>query len=63
MCRITEAQTLLLRVPVLALKVDPQSTLEARDVLAVRFATGSGLEGWGYQCGFLGSDDGARGVH
>ena len=50
--RITEAQSLLLRVPVRALKVDSQSTLEAWDVLTVRLATDSGLEGWGYQCGF-----------
>jgi L-alanine-DL-glutamate epimerase-like enolase superfamily enzyme len=35
-----------------ALKVDSQSTLTAWDVLAVRLVTDSGLEGWGYQCGF-----------
>jgi len=53
--RITEAQSFLLRVPVRALKVDSQSTLEAWNVLAVRLATDSGLEGWGYQCGFGGA--------
>jgi len=50
--RITEARSFLLRVPVQTLKVDSQSTLQAWDVLAVRLATGSGFEGWGYQCGF-----------
>lgn len=50
--RVTEAQSFLLRVPVRALKVDSQSTLKAWDVLAVRLVTDSGLEGWGYQCGF-----------
>ena len=49
---IAEAESFLLRVPVRALKVDSQSTLEAWDVLAVRLATRSGVEGWGYQCGF-----------
>ena len=49
---ISEAQSFLLRVPVRALRVDSQSTLEAWDVLAVRLGTDSGLEGWGYQCGF-----------
>ncbi len=49
---IAEAQSFLLRVPVPALKVDSQSTLEAWDVLAVKLVTESGLEGWGYQCGF-----------
>lgn len=50
--RVTEAQSFLLRVPVRALKVDSQSALKAWDVLAVRLFTDSGLEGWGYQCGF-----------
>lgn len=50
--RITGARSFLLRVPVQALKVDSQSTLRAWDVLAVRLTTDSGLEGWGYQCGF-----------
>lgn len=50
--RVTEAQSFLLRVPVRALKVDSQSTIEAWNVLAVRLVTDSGLEGWGYQCGF-----------
>ncbi|MFQ6040105.1 MAG: mandelate racemase/muconate lactonizing enzyme family protein [Candidatus Poribacteria bacterium] len=50
--RITEVQSFLLRVPVRPLKVDSQSTLTAWDVLAVRLTTDSGVEGWGYQCGF-----------
>lgn len=50
--RVTEAQSFLLRVPIRALKVDSQSTLKAWNVLAVRLVTDSGLEGWGYQCGF-----------
>ena len=50
--KITEARSFLLRVPVPSLKVDSQSTVEAWDVLAVKFVTESGLEGWGYQCGF-----------
>ena len=50
--RITKAQSFLLRVPVHALKVDSQSTLESWYVLAVRLVTDSELEGWGYQCGF-----------
>jgi len=52
MLTISEAQSFLLRVPVRALKVDSQSTLEAWNVLAVKLVTESGLEGWGYQCGF-----------
>jgi len=50
--RIAEAQSFLLRVPVRAFRVDSQSTLEAWDVLVVRLVADSGLEGWGYQCGF-----------
>ena len=50
--KIVEAQSFLLRVPVQALRVDSQSTLRAWDVLAVKLTTDSGLEGWGYQCGF-----------
>ena len=50
--KITDAHSFLLRVPIRPLKVDSQSTLEAWDVLAVRLVTESGLEGWGYQCGF-----------
>lgn len=49
---IAEAQSFHLRVPVRALKVDSQSTLDAWDVLAVRLTTESGRQGWGYQCGF-----------
>jgi len=50
--KIAEEQSFLLRVPVQALRVDSQSTLRAWDVLAVKLTTASGLEGWGYQCGF-----------
>ena len=50
--RITAARSYLLRVPVPALRVDAQSTLDAWDVLAVELVTESGLSGWGYQCGF-----------
>lgn len=49
---IADAQSFHLRVPVRALKVDSQSTLEAWDVLLVKLVTESGVEGWGYQCGF-----------
>jgi L-alanine-DL-glutamate epimerase-like enolase superfamily enzyme len=50
--QISEARSYHLRVPVKALRVDSQSTLEAWDVLAVKLTTESGLEGWGYQSGF-----------
>jgi len=50
--KIIEAHSFLLRVPIGPLKVDSQSTLEAWDVLAVKLVAESGLEGWGYQCGF-----------
>ena len=50
--QIAQAQSFLLRVPVRALQVDSQSTIEAWDVLAVRLVTDSGIEGWGYQTGF-----------
>jgi len=39
-------------VPVPPLRVDSQSTLNAWDVLAIKLTTSSGIEGWGYQCGF-----------
>jgi L-alanine-DL-glutamate epimerase-like enolase superfamily enzyme len=51
---ISEARSFHLQVPVRALKVDSQSALKAWDVLAVKLVTDSGIEGWGYQCGFGG---------
>ena len=50
--KISSVHSFLLRIPVRALKVDSQSTLEAWDVLAVKLVSESGLEGWGYQSGF-----------
>ena len=50
--KITGAESFLLRVPVRSLNVDSQSTLDSWDVLVVRLVAESGLEGWGYQCGF-----------
>ena len=50
--KITDAHSFLLRVPIRPLRVDSQSTLEAWDLLAVKLVAESGLEGWGYQCGF-----------
>ena len=49
---IVKAESFLLRVPVLPLRVDSQSTLDAWDVFAAKLETDSGLVGWGYQCGF-----------
>lgn len=49
---ISQAESHLLRVPIRPLQVDSQSAIEAWDVLAVRLTTDSGLESWGYQCGF-----------
>ena len=49
---IVSAQSYLLKIPNTLQNMDSRSTLKTWDTLAVKLTTRSGLQGWGFQCGF-----------
>jgi L-alanine-DL-glutamate epimerase-like enolase superfamily enzyme len=49
---IIKAESYLLKVPSQQKIMDSRISIETWDILAVKLTTRSGLQGWGYQCGF-----------